>query len=285
MKYMFTIINLFIIGVIAYFCVDMMYKNIIPDTPLKKYFSKVLSEKVNQHPIEYGMNKNQYNIIVKRNLFQVETTSTNQTSEKQDTENDDLSELAPTKLDLALLGTVTGDYAEYVHAVIKNKKTNEQAIYQIGDLILNAKVKKILRRKVILTFQGKDQVLEMGEDNKTATKFAGEPDISEPYSNNNVLYISPNTIGDLVNYINIKDHIKNRKPDGMKINWIKKNSVFENVGLKQDDIIKSINGIPIASSKDALRLSGTMKDLQHATVTILRNGETKKLTFRVKNDP
>lgn len=67
-------------------------------------------------------------------------------------------QLAATTLELSLLGTITGA-PEYRRAIIHDKKKKGQEIYGQGDSIQGRQIKEIQRDRVILTANGKDEVL------------------------------------------------------------------------------------------------------------------------------
>jgi type II secretory pathway component PulC len=97
-----------------------------------------------------------YTIISKRNLFGETPKTTPIPTSKPD------PILTTTSLELMLLGTVGGK-PEDQRAIIRNKKTRVQAIYTTGDTIEHALIKKINRSQIILTVNGKDEVLLMEE--------------------------------------------------------------------------------------------------------------------------
>ncbi len=100
-----------------------------------------------------------YSVIVERNLFQ-----SYMVEEQPETvaETNPLEGLETSTLDLVLMGTITGPEGRS-RAVILDKKKNKQDIYYQGDVIEGAEVKEILRGKIILNYQNKDQVLDMTE--------------------------------------------------------------------------------------------------------------------------
>lgn len=102
-----------------------------------------------------GQNEN-YSIITKRSLF-------GKTEQKETkTEPPPEESLETTTLDLVLLGTISGD-ANTQRAFIKQQKNNSQDIYYKGDAIGSAIIKEVQRGKVILTVNGKDEILLMEE--------------------------------------------------------------------------------------------------------------------------
>jgi len=62
---------------------------------------------------------------------------------------------------LKLLGTIAGGNPEEAFAVIEDQRKKKQFLYQIGQSVQGAEIIKILRQKVVLNYQGEDQVLEM----------------------------------------------------------------------------------------------------------------------------
>ncbi len=100
-----------------------------------------------------------YQVIIDRNLFGGSLTAD---EEKKD-EIGSLDDLETTLLDIVLLGTITGTSAGR-RAFILDKSSSSQEIYQKGDAIQGAIIKEILRGKIVLNFQGKDEILHMTTD-------------------------------------------------------------------------------------------------------------------------
>lgn len=100
--------------------------------------------------------KEDYTIIVKRSLFgKVKEKPVSKPPKPQQT-------LVPTSLDLVLFGTISGT-ADTQRAIIRDKKKGKQDIYYVGDAIKQAVIKEISRGKIILTVNGKDEILLMQE--------------------------------------------------------------------------------------------------------------------------
>ncbi|MCK5100464.1 MAG: hypothetical protein KAR45_20310 [Desulfobacteraceae bacterium] len=124
------------------------------------HLKKKISSDKNIHK-QSSLIKNNYNTIIKKNIFKVISNRKNKALENQDESSEDIAVLKATKLKLKLLGTVAGGNLEDAFAVIEDKIKKEQSLYQIGQSVQGAKVIKILRQKVVLNYNGEDQVLEM----------------------------------------------------------------------------------------------------------------------------
>ncbi len=115
-----------------------------------------------------------YKVIVERNLFKsyvVEKVPviTEKTNPLEGLEN--------TSLDLVLMGTITGQ-AGRSRAIILEKAKRKQEIYYKGDFIQEAEIKNILRGKVILSYQGRDEILDMSEASSMRPKQVNKPAVS-----------------------------------------------------------------------------------------------------------
>ena len=98
-----------------------------------------------------------FSVIVKRNLFAADKIAS-----KDDKQTDPLSNLQKSSLDVVLMGTVSGREEEE-RAIIYDKKEKKQDLYQVGDYIQQAIIKQIMRGKVILNFNGRDEMLDISE--------------------------------------------------------------------------------------------------------------------------
>jgi type II secretory pathway component PulC len=100
-----------------------------------------------------------YRVILQRNLFGPPPGE----GEAVPTATPDATEdIELTSLNIVLMGTVAGgDGVD--RAIILDKAAKKQGLYEQGDVIQGATVKEILRGKVILSYNGKDEMLDMSE--------------------------------------------------------------------------------------------------------------------------
>ena len=88
--------------------------------------------------------------------------------------------LAATALELSLLGTITGP-SNTRRAILLDKKKKVQDIYYQGDTVQGALIKEILRGKIILNVNGKEEIL-VPETPKTNSGGVTTPNLSLPIS-------------------------------------------------------------------------------------------------------
>ncbi len=280
MKYIFAIINTFLITTIAYFCVDIAYTKLTPDTVFWEKQPLGSDPEISKTQEIQTFGRDKLAIIIDRNLFGAELGTANQAKTVKKTELNPAIELKPTSLNLKLWGTVTGGSDFF--AVIEDKKSRKQSLYEIGDSIDGAIIKMIVRDKVILSHNGKDQILEIEADTKNGVR--SQTIIKSPPSNDpEPIYISPQeSIDDspnLTSQIKFRPHFSNGKPDGLMLYGIKSSSIFSKIGLRNGDIIQLINEAPIVSKDDAAVLFSEIEQADNLQLTLLRRGKVEKLSF------
>ena len=232
----------------------------------------------NKNATQHGLSH--YQTIIERNLFKTKT----ETGSKPD--KLDVEALKPTDLNLKLLGTITGDKKE-AYAVIEDTALRKQDLYRIGDTIQNATVKMILREKVVLNVNGKDEILgveKVGgsqEIRKPSTRLgtAGSQNIIVKRSQIDTAIKDVNT---LMKQIRIRPHFRNGKPDGFRLTGIRPNSIFYKMGLKSGDIIMGVDGKDIESVDDALKFYQNLQSSSRVQLQIKRRGLLKTIDYRIE---
>ena len=101
--------------------------------------------------------KHDYSIILERNLFGQPPGK-----EKTPVAEDNAENMELTSLNIVLMGTIDGEKGD-ARAIVLDKSNNKQALYAVGDVIQGAQVKEVQRGKVILLYNGKDEMLDMSE--------------------------------------------------------------------------------------------------------------------------
>ena len=69
---------------------------------------------------------------------------------------------------------------------------------------------------------------------------------------------------------------------GFWITFVRKDSPFEKLGLKRDDVIKSFNGKEINSYNAAFSIFKNIQNIENATLVIQRGSEEMELEYEIK---
>jgi len=278
MKRYFTILNIAIITIAVYWGVKVFYQVIMTSLgPIARSkaiaMGDVSSENESFRTISF------YNIITERNLFRTKI----KTEKKSKPLN--IEALKQTDLKLKLWGTVTGEN-EVPYAVIEAQNEEKQNLYRAGDGIQNATVKEILKKRVILNVDGRDEILEM-EKLRSAKIKIGPIKIQKPSDQNITIARSEidnaiQNINDLMRQVKIRPHFLNGKPDGLFISNIRQDSIFSGLGLRNGDILTGVNGKNIQSVDDALKLYQDLKSSSDVAVQIKRKGEALSIGYHIE---
>lgn len=218
--------------------------------------------------------------ITKRNLFKVEVELKEAALPLEpETKAPAVEELEPTDLKLVLWGTVAVGSTFY--AVIEDQTVREQSLYEKGDTIQKATIKEILPKKVILSVQDKQQVLEMNEEpgkRKRSSRTAG---LKSSYSSRNGSKpVKPTSKSAKRRQVKFRPHTTQGEPDGMMIYGIRPDSIYRKHGLRNGDVIKSINQTPVESIEDAQSIFNDPQQLEDARITLVRRGQVKELEIQ-----
>jgi len=241
--------------------------------------------------------KSNYRAITRRNIF----GAVEKAAPVPELEVKEIETLEPTTLDLSLLGTIAGDQ-ESARAIIFDRKKKSQNIYRIEDTVQGAVIKQILRGKVVLRVDGRDEILYMVEDEKPGAKKktvrrdkrsrrsrsvdrekAAEKVDEEIISlSHEDLKKSMENINDLMTQVRVRPYFRRGKPEGLIISQIQPDSVFSDLGLMNGDILVNVNNKQITSPEEAFTLYNSLKSGSEVSIEITRRGQKKMFTYQIK---
>ena len=220
--------------------------------------------------------------VTLRNLFKVDVDGKNNKALEPVNLN-----LEKTSLKLTLWGTVTGQKKEDGWAVIQDIKTKQQDLYRVNDKIQGATIKSILRNKVILTVNGKDQILEVDAEQPSLLG-RKRRSFSKPFRPTPPQDHRPGQkkVEDMLNaasksnqLFRTRPYTKDGEASGVMIYSIKRDSVARLLGLRNGDIIQAVNDVEIKDSQDFENFEDSIEDHSDMTISILRRGKPKELVF------
>ncbi|MDX9786034.1 MAG: type II secretion system protein N [Desulfobacterales bacterium] len=281
------ILNLLFITAAVYFAVNAGYnllqlKTTMPSPISPAAWTASSETDTEKQPLLF------YQPILKRNLFHTKGETDSKTTPEAKTV--DIDKLEKTELRLKLWGTVAsaGDTA---YAVIESEKERKQSLYKVGDTVETATVKIILREKVILTVDGKDEVLEiqqpvdlpMANQRKTVASMAPASPFSNAVSKRRITMTRAQIESAMSNVAQLMSEAKiDPVSDGLMVTNVKPNSLFRRMGLRNGDIIVGVDGKAIGSVDDALKLYENLKTSDTASVEIKRRDRHQMIEYRIR---
>jgi general secretion pathway protein C len=172
-------------------------------------------------------------------------------------------------IDGFVLTSAGADYAIFT----KNKK--EFKIILGGDKIKNPSSIKVAKPTPVKSVPKKNQKKPKKEG---IIKVEGE---EERIITKSLLTSYTKDIDKVWKDIGIGEHKKNGVLDGFKVNFVKRGSDFEKLGLKRGDILKSINGQELNSYNAAFSFYKEIGDIDSLTLSITRNNQDMELEYEI----
>jgi len=212
--------------------------------------------------------------------------------------------IQPTQLNLTLKGILANDSDGNQFALISRGDQKEE-VYRPGDTIEGAEVLQIESRRVLIRRNGITEALNL--EVKAATARDNSATITMPgldrgaslggaEDRSGIRRITDNqrvitqdalrqqlqNLPQLLTQAKAVPHMENGQSTGFRVTEIQPDSVFQQLGLEREDVIRSVNGSPVRSVDDAIKAYGNMKTAKSFQLDLLRRGQPLTINFSVQ---
>jgi general secretion pathway protein C len=283
----FTIANLLLAAAGVYFCVSIFYAVLTAGLDSVPPPVPAAGRALPGGP-ESPVGVSDYQAIVDRNLFNSGKKPLAEPG--KGAAGIDVDKLKQTGLKLKLWGTAIGP-GGHLYAAIEDPKTREQLLYRAGDTVQKASVKMVLRQKVVLNVDGRDEVLIQEEPGivraaapgpaaEAAPAPAAQPSEQVALTGEQVEKALED-VGDLLSQATFRPHIEDGRPAGISITGIKPNAIFRKLRLRNGDVITGVNNQSITSVDDAMKVFGTLSADGPIQVQVKRRGREETLEYKI----
>lgn len=190
----------------------------------------------------------------------------------------------PSPLSLTLIGTfVTAGQEPY--AIIEDKKKQTQDMFLLGDSVFDqATLKKIYQDRVEIERLGKLEVLKLdefgGPDGPAGAGIANQGDdyvVDEAELDKGL-----ENLPLLLTQARAVPYFKDGRSIGLRLFAIKTGSLYEKIGLKNGDILKSINGNSLADITQALKLFEQLKQERSINLVLEREKQDREFKYTIR---
>jgi general secretion pathway protein C len=186
-------------------------------------------------------------------------------------------------LGLLLKGTIAGSDI-FSRAIIEDK--GKQQLYKIGDSVSGANIIGIFRNKVILQMNGQEQML-VPEDTTSKKGPKGGPSgpaipMAGGMSGGGDMSSAMQNMEQFLGNARVVPYFKGGEPYGFRVTNVENSSPLFGLGVRSGDVIKSVNGIPIKTPEDAMKLYQNMQNVSSANVELERHGTTTSVNVPLK---
>ena len=254
-------------------------------------------------PSVAGRDWSERKVILDRNLFQVSTLQPEAPAAPEPAAEDE--ELEATRLPLKLLGTVAASDPRAAWAAVEETSRRERLVVRPQDKLLDkATVVRIERRRIVIENAGKREELALDEDGRPSltpverASVAGRPapaaaaDLRERVQRlaEDSFQVQREEVNEairnpaeLFSQARILPKYENGQMTGVQLNSIQPGSLFEEIGIRDGDVITQVNGIVVTSPQDSAALLRELTESNVFEVNVLgADGQPRTLSYVVQ---
>jgi len=280
---LYNLINLVALAAVLFMGVELFYGVVLSSITDVQPKNELVYSKSRDNVLEKSPQES-YHVITRRNLF----GSADQASGSAKGKQEEFQDVEPTTLRITLLGTVSGD-PNAGYAVIEEADGKKQGLFRVGDSIQEAVVERIRRGEVILNIGGKYEKLTMDEAARARAAGGGGEDVGPVAEDVSTIHVSRDrvdaslgNINQLLTQVRVRPHFNDGLPDGLAVSHIRPDSIFAQLGLKNGDVVKGVNGREIKSPNDIFKFYNSLKSGSDISVDVLRRGRLQTLQYSFK---
>jgi general secretion pathway protein C len=282
------IADILVLSLIIYFGVDAfmtVLNSRLAPTPAMQEQAVKLSEK----PAAAARPLEEYAIITERNLFGGTSQGLAEAAPEEIVLDD--MPVALKSLGLRLVGTVVANKPEESSAIIEDQSTRKQEVYQEGDRVKQALIKRILRHNVVINTGRRDEVLTMVPEEstgKTSAPKRASRTRRRPSAGSSIrldreeLESQMANLNDLMQQVRIRPFMEGKRPAGFLVSNIKPGSLFSKMGLRNGDVIQGVNGENITTPDQAIELYESLMEGGEIALEIKRGRRKQNLRYEVE---
>ncbi len=235
-----------------------------------------------------------YSAIVEQNIFGGSGSSLKADESSWDGNTGSSVRSVEEELGLVLVGTISGSPA-VARAVIKDTATDKVGLYRTGDAIAAAFVEGIESDAVILVHKGKKRILKLSTTSgrspnsnqlplsqsvkktrqavKTASTTMQVP--NEPRA-------SMGHVEALLSKAVVTPYAVRDRIEGLRITGLENVPAAEELGLKNGDVIRTVNGHRLTSKQHAYQVFKKARTQPSMSIELLRSGRTRQISFALR---
>jgi type II secretion system protein C len=196
-----------------------------------------------------------------------------------------------------LAGTIAGPEG-YSWAILQEKGTRKQQIFRIHGNIGGGKIVSVTRKQIQIERDGRRETLTLSEEE--AQPRASRKPLPQaplpPAGKEEVKRLSANrflvnredvnaAVGDINRFMTqarLRPHFEAGKPVGYSVSEIVPGSLMEKLGLKNNDIIKKVNGIGVSRPEEVMQAYSQLQQDSNIELEIDRGGRTEILRYEIR---
>lgn len=200
-------------------------------------------------------------------------------------------EVGSCSLPIKLVGTIVSNNKFNSFAIVETTQDKQQGLYKINEQVAGASIIRIDAFEVIFNNNGRLESCEI-DFGKTGGDDAGKKGaagVQVGQAAGRVIMDKSYFEGQKKNTSDLMTQIRaipnmgpNGAINGFQLFEVAKDSIYDRVGLKNQDVISRVNGQALTSVESGLDLFNALKNDTHFTIDIVRNKENKTIKVDVQ---
>lgn len=224
--------------------------------------------------------------IVCRNVFDSEGVGCLEEEPDLDTED-----CPKTDLNMTLFATMVADPEDFSSALIgEAKSSNYPTGYGVGDLVQGKKIYRIEQKRVVFEVGGELECLEVEGEVRSTARASTDSDEEVSQEGENKYVVDSSLLEDILkNPEQLATQIRavphkgtDGKIDGYRLSGIRRNSFFDKIGVKNGDIVHSVNGSELTSMSAAMQAYQGLQNESSFDFEITRRNQKQKMEYEVR---
>ncbi len=196
-----------------------------------------------------------------------------------------------------LAGTITGPEG-FSWAILQEKRTRKQQIFRIHGNIDGGKIVSVARDQIQIEKDGRRETLTLIEEEAqprppgkplppVPPPRAGREEVKKLSANRFLVNREDVTaaVGDVNRFMTqarLRPHFEMGKPGGYSVSEIVPGSLMEKLGLKNNDIIKKVNGIGVNRPEEIMQAYAQLQQDSNIELEIDRGGRIEILRYEIR---
>ncbi len=192
------------------------------------------------------------------------------------------------RLELELLGTAIGNTKDPI-AFIKDLKTDKQGVYRVGSIIRGLRIIKIGKGEAILEKEAQKYVLRLSSRGRVWSKITQDSSPIVVASDGQIVVRKQGLLNEVselyrtLSAVKVRPYSQSGEVLGLMVDGIPQGSIIEEAGIRNKDVIKTINDQKISSYQKALQVFRKVRNQKEIRMSLLRDGQIKRLCYRIDN--
>jgi len=192
---------------------------------------------------------------------------------------------AETRTPLELIGTFVSS-ADSSYAIIENKQQRIQEVFDIKDDIFGeGTVHDIFADRVEIMRNGEIEILSFDDTARASqgpSAAAAGPADEQFVVDEAELNEALDNLPMLLTQARAVPFFQDGQAVGLRLFAIRSGSLYEKIGLRNGDILKSINGNSMADLSQAMRLFEELKQQRSISLTLERNRQERQFRYEIR---